>query len=271
MKLSFSTVGCPDWTFDEIFAAAKDLGYDAIEIRGMGKEIYAPNLNIFSESNISATMEKLRNAGLDISMLASNAVIGFPTIAETGKKEAFDYIDLAHKINVKFVRILISPRPESDEIDINSAASVYSEICEYAKNKGVTPLIETNGVFAESKVLAEFMQKISSDNKGVLWDINHPCRFFSESAKQTFDNIGEYVKYLHIKDSVYNPDAKKIEYRMVGHGDLPISDILKLIADNGYDGVLSLEWTKRWLPNLQEPGIVFSQYVNYMRYLLGEI
>ena len=271
MKLSFSTVGCPDWTFDEIFASAKDFGYDAIEIRGMGKEIYAPKLNIFSDSNINSTMQKLKNASLDISMLASNAVIGFPTIAETGKKEAFDYIDLAQKINAPFVRILISPRPEADEVDINSAVLVYSEICEYAKNKGVTPLIETNGIFAESKVLAEFMQKISGNNKGVLWDINHPCRFFGETAKQTFDNIGGYVKYLHIKDSVFNPDTKKIEYRMVGHGDLPINDILKLISDNGYNGVLSLEWTKRWQPDLQEPGIVFSQYVNYMRYLIEEL
>jgi len=271
MKLAFSTVGCPDWTFDEIFAAAKDFGYDAIEIRGMGKEIYAPNINIFNDSNIDATTEKFKSANLNISMLASNAVIGFPTIAETGKKEAFDYIDLANKLNVEFVRILISPNPEVDKADINSAVPVYSEICEYAKTKGVTPLIETNGIFAESKILSEFMQKVSSDNKGVLWDINHPCRFFNETAKQTFDNIGEYVKYLHIKDSVFNSDTNKIEYRMVGYGDLPIYDIIKLIADNGYDGVLSLEWTKRWQPDLQEPGIVFSQYVNYMRYLIGEI
>ena len=273
MKLSFSTVGCPDWTFDEIFAAAKDLGYDAIEIRGMGKEIHAPSLNIFGESNIGATMQKLKNANLDISMFASNAVIGFPDSAEAGKKEAFEYIDLANKTGVKFVRILISPRPESDDADINAAAVSYSEICEYAKNKGVTPLVETNGIFAESKVLAEFMQKISvpDENKGVLWDINHPCRYFGETAKQTFENIGGYVKYLHIKDSVINPETKKIEYRMPGHGDLPVYDILKLMQSINYNGVLSLEWTKRWQPELQEPGIVFSYYVNYMKYLIREL
>jgi len=271
MKLAFSTVGCPDWSFDEIFAAAKDFGYDAIEIRGMGKEIYAPKLNIFSDSNIGPTMEKLRSSGLDISMLASNSVIGFPTIAETGKREAFDYIDLANESGIKFVRILISPRPEADEIDADVAIPVYSEICEYAENKGVTPLIETNGIFADSKVLAGFMEKIPVGNKGVLWDINHPRRFFNETAKQTFGNIGEYVKYLHIKDSVLNPETNKIEYRMVGHGDLPIEDILKLVAGNGYDGFLSLEWTKRWVPDLQEPGIVFSQYANYMKYLIGEL
>ena len=204
-------------------------------------------------------------------MFASNAVIGFPTIAETGKEEAFDYIDLASKTGVKFVRILISPRPEADEVVLNSAVSVYTEICEYAKNKGVTPLIETNGIFAESKVLAEFMEKITSDNKGVLWDINHPCRFFNETAQQTFDNIGKYVKYLHLKDSVFNSDTGKIEYRPVGYGDLPIYDIIKLLANSGYDGVLSLEWTKRWCRELEDADVVFGQYVSYMQYLLGEL
>lgn len=269
MKLAFSTVGCPDWSFDEIFAAAKDFGYDAIEIRGIGNEIYAPKLNIFSGQNIKATAKKLKDAGLFVSMLASNAVIGIPEAAQAGKNEAFEYIDLAAGFRVPFVRIMISPRPKAEETDTGCAVSVYSEICAYAKEKNVTPLIETNGIFAESEVLAGFMERIPGENKGVLWDINHPCRFFCESAKQVFGNIGKYVKYLHIKDSVMDPKTKKLEYRMVGHGDLPISDILKLMAESGYEGVLSLEWTKRWLPELQEPGIVFSQYVNYMRYLIG--
>ena len=271
MKLAFSTVGCPDWTFEEIFASAKDFGYDAIEITGIGNEIYAPKLKIFSDSNITSTVEKLKNSGLTISMFASNAVIGSPEATQEAKKEAFDYIDLAYKANAPFVRILISPRPEADKIDTYSAVSAYSEICDYAKNKKITPLIETNGVFADSKILAEFMGKIECENKGVLWDINHPCRFFGEKPEYTFGNIGKYVKYMHIKDSVYNTNAKKIEYRMVGHGDLPIFDIVKLVSANGYDGVLSLEWTKRWQPELQEPGIVFSHYVNYMQSLLGEI
>ena len=271
MKLAFSTVGCPDWSFEEIFAAAKDFGYDAVEIRGMGKEIYAPKLPIFNDANIEATAKKFKDAGLFVSMLASNAVIGLPDLAKAAKKEAFEYIELASRLKVPFVRLMISPRPEADEIDIDCAVSVYSEICEYAKDKGVTPLIETNGIFAESAVLAAFMRQIPSENKGVLWDINHPCRFFGEGANRVFDNIGGLVKYLHIKDSIIDPNTKKLEYRMVGHGDLPISEILQLLAQSGYDGVLSLEWTKRWQPELQEPGIVFSQYVNYMRYLIEKL
>ena len=270
MKLAFSTVGCPDWSFDEIFAAAKDLGYDAIEIRGIGSEIYAPKLKIFGDLQIGSTMAKLRGAKLPVSMLASNAVIGVPELAKEGFNEALEYIDLAKKINTPFVRLLISPQPFPEKADLDLAVSVYSELCGQGEKSGVMPVVETNGIFADSKVLAGFMKKIKSENKGVLWDINHPVRYFGEKAEETFGNIGEYVKYLHIKDSVTDPKTKKTEYKMPGHGDLPVFEILKLMANAGYDGVLSLEWTKRWQPELLEPGIVFCNYVNYMRELIRD-
>ena len=41
MKLAFSTLGCPEWSWVDIQAMARDLGFDGIEIRGLGQEIQA--------------------------------------------------------------------------------------------------------------------------------------------------------------------------------------------------------------------------------------
>ena len=38
MNLSFSTLGCPNWTWREIIAAAVDLRYNGIELRGIGED-----------------------------------------------------------------------------------------------------------------------------------------------------------------------------------------------------------------------------------------
>lgn len=35
MKIAFPTLGCPDWNWEDIMVAAKDLGYDGIELRGI--------------------------------------------------------------------------------------------------------------------------------------------------------------------------------------------------------------------------------------------
>ncbi len=39
----------------------------------------------------------------------------------------------------------------------------------------------------------------------------------------------------------------------------------------GYVGYVSLEWVKRWNPDLQEPGVVFSHFVSYMGYLIRSL
>ena len=54
--LSFSTLGCPGWTFTQIvdFAAANQ--YDGIEMRGRLKQLYLPNCLEFSNAvNIKIT------------------------------------------------------------------------------------------------------------------------------------------------------------------------------------------------------------------------
>ena len=38
-----------------------------------------------------------------------------------------------------------------------------------------------------------------------------------------------------------------------------------MLKDGGYDGFYSLEWVKRWDTTLEEPGIVFAHFANYMR------
>ena len=59
MKLAFSTLGCPNWRWREIYAAAKDLSIDGIEIRGIENEIYAPRVRIFDDQHREGTLKQL--------------------------------------------------------------------------------------------------------------------------------------------------------------------------------------------------------------------
>ena len=77
------------------------------------------------------------------------------------------------------------------------------------------------------------------------------------------------MRYTHIKDSVGSDG--EVTYRMMGYGDVPIFDTLKLLKEHGFSGYVSLEWVKRWCPDLQEPGIVFSHFASYMQYLMRQL
>lgn len=267
MKLAFSTLGCPDWSWSDIYATAKDLQFDGIELRGIANELCIPKVKRFSKEKIDETITMLKQGNIEISMLTTGIAVGtdYPNALE----EAKEYMDLAQKLSCKYVRIMITSNPQPEDCNMEQAVTLYNQMCVYGEEKGVTPLMETNGVLACSQTMKEFMSKVESKNKGVLWDIHHPYRYYNESVYDTYRTLGKLIRYVHVKDSVKIND--KVMYRMMGYGDLPIFDAMKLLKENKYDSYVSLEWVKRWNPDLEEPGIVFAHFKSYMTFLLSRI
>jgi hypothetical protein len=50
MKISFSTLACPEYSWSDIYSMAKDIGFNGIEIRGLGNDIFAVNAQPFSDN-----------------------------------------------------------------------------------------------------------------------------------------------------------------------------------------------------------------------------
>jgi fatty-acyl-CoA synthase len=271
IKLSFSTLGCPDWGWRDIYSTAADLGYDGIEVRGVADEMYAPKIDVFSPDKIEATKSKLAEAGLSIPILTSGAyIIGNPDIA-AAEFEIKDYAMLAKKLSTPLVRILgeATPDPEVSCPDIDEAAARYKSLCRFAAEYGVTLCIETNGCFGDTAALRRFMEKTDEPNAGVIWDIHHPYRFFGESPDKTLENIGGYIRHVHFKDSVRGSNGK-ITYMLTGYGDMPVERCVRLLRDRNFDGFISYEWVKRWSRELAEPGVAFYQYIDVMRDYLNK-
>lgn len=269
MKLSFSTLGCPDWTFPEIFAVASDLHYDGIEIRGIADEIYAPRVTAFKKENIPSLKAKLNSAGLSIPILTTGAyLVGTGHEAED---EVMDYVMLAQALGVPYVRVLgeMTPEPSASDVDIDEIKRRYEALCRAAEPYGVTLLIETNGCLANSSTMRKLMENVDAQNKGVLWDLNHPVRFYSENPQKTAENIGRYTKHVHVKDSVAGDDGS-IKYVLTGFGSLPITECINELDKLGYEGFLSYEWVKRWARDLADPAIAFYQYVEYMKGIINK-
>ena len=145
---------------------------------------------------------------------------------------------------------------------------------ECAKDTGVTLLIETNGVYSDTKRLKKLLDRVNMREVAALWDIHHPYRFANESPEETVANLGSYIKYVHVKDSVMTvgDDGKPvIKYKMMGYGDMPIPEMLRALRSIGYEGYISLEWVKRWAREIEDCGIVFPQFASYMREHIDEV
>ncbi len=257
MKLSFSTLGCPNWALSEILSAAKDLGFQGIELRGLGQDIRLHSAPAFQPSNLEHIKSELASKNLAIPCIA--------TECELQKQDPnmvinlMRYIVLAEKLNCPYLRVLGDTNPwPGENVDISLVEHQLALLAAEAKDFGVTLLLESNGVFADTARLRQVLEEVDSPHVGALWDINHPVRYFNESPKTTYENIGKYIRHVHVKDSVQEGDM--VKYKMMGHGDLPITEAFGLLKANDYSGYLSLEWTKRWNSELEEPGIVFSHF-----------
>ena len=269
MKLSFSTLGCPDFSWADIYSLAKDFGFSGIEMRGLGGDIFSVHASPFKPENLSSTISLLRRLKLEICCLSSGCALRFPEKHEETMAEICEYIALAEKLGTPYIRILgdltAAPTTDFDDENVIRPMKLLAPVAEKA---GVTLLIETNGVYSDTSRLADVLARIGSDNVAALWDLNHPYRFAGESAETTIKNLGAYIKYTHIKDSVMTEDG--IKYCLIGEGDLPIDKFMGALRSVNYEGYVSLEWLKQYSPELSDAGVVFPHYAHYMSQYMGQ-
>ena len=95
MKISFSTLACPDYSWTEIYTMAKDLGFDGIEVRGLGEDIFAVNARPFTDARLPQTVEKLRSLNLEIPCLASGCSLKSKKDFDKNISEITQYVVLA--------------------------------------------------------------------------------------------------------------------------------------------------------------------------------
>src|ERR1043166_10207761 len=79
LKLSFSTLGCPDWPFEKIVSFAAANNYDGIEFRGIQRELDLTKTAAFSDDQkIQASLKLLKDKNLKVVDLGSSTTLHLP-------------------------------------------------------------------------------------------------------------------------------------------------------------------------------------------------
>lgn len=268
MKLAFSTLGCPDFSWSDIYSMAKDFGFDGIEMRGMGSDIFSIRAQPFRNDQIDKTIANLKRMRLEIPCLSSGCVLKDEANWPETKAEIEEYILLAEKLGAKYIRLLGDRHADAEgEVDDEVVLRALKEVCPFAEAHGVILLVETNGVYADTNRLRNLLVRVESDCVAALWDLHHPYRFAGEKPETTIQNLGVYIKYIHIKDSVV--ENGQVKYKIMGEGNLPVDSMIRALRSVNYEGYISLEWVKYAAPDLQSAGIVFPHFANYMEQFMG--
>ncbi|MBE1445297.1 MULTISPECIES: sugar phosphate isomerase/epimerase family protein [unclassified Paenibacillus] len=265
MKIAYTTLSCPNWSWEQILNETTRLKYDGIEIRGMEGEMFLPKARPFLPENLEKTLEELHSKQIQI--------IGLNTSCQFHDLDKFDdfiaegkaHIDLAQKLGVPYIRVFGNkvPDPFQKEQIIERISRGIKELCDYGSERNVRILLETHGDFSDLDHMLPVLEKVASANLGVLWDMEHTYKRYGNTIEPFIEKIFPYIEHVHVKDT--KKVNGKFQLCFIGDGEVPIKNNIELLKKYGYTGYLSLEWEKKWHPELEEPEVVLPAFIQYIR------
>ncbi len=270
MRLSVSTLACPEWSLEQIVDACAANGIGGIEFRGLGAEIDITRSSAFL-AELPDTLALLRAKHLALPCFATSVTLVSPGPErwQDMLDEAHRYAQLAGQTSTPFIRIFGGgvPKGVAEDQALLMAQRHLRQIIKICKVHGVIPLLETHDAFATAQTVKQLLHEFDPAEVGVLWDVEHTHRR-GEAPGDTAEALGKLIRHIHIKDSVVDPSAAELKNlpRLLGEGDLPLKDIFRAINAMGYEGWLCLETEKRWHPETSPgPEESMPRFAEYLR------
>ena len=250
MRLSFSTRGWMTTPWPDLLERAEDAGLTGIEVYDLPRrEDLTARGGPFDRYSAVSTARELRERGLSIPCLDTP----FDLAGESCLGPLTELLETARAMQIPYVA---APALREDEDAVRQNLRCLLPACAAA---GVTLLLKTTGIYADTGRLRELLDEFASDQLGALWDIHHPYRDHGEDADATIRNLGAYVRHVHLRDS--DDDGS---YDILGEGTLPVGEMIQALGSIDYDGFISLEWKPEWLDGMDDAEILLPHYVNFM-------
>ncbi len=244
----------------ESVAMAKEMGFDFIEFSGLmppageGAEAYAGRL-----------AEECKRVGIRV----ASYTVGADLINGSGGDLNAEIERL--KGEVRIAEILGAPcmrhdatsgfkagypGPRGFEDALPRLIKGCRAVTEYAEDHGIRTMVENHGFFCqESGRMERLVNGVNHRNFGLLVDIgNFLC--VDEEPATAVGRLAPYAFHVHVKDfhrkpgSAPNPGegwftslgGNYLRGAIIGHGDVPVLQCLKILKRAGYDGNISIEF-----------------------------
>ena len=259
MKLSFSTKGWQRLGWQRLYELARDVKLSGMEIHDPFDPVMSDR--VLDTQNVPVSRRQLQEAGLQV------ACVDLPVDLANYTGDFLVKLDrtITAAINMRTSHIRIHTLAESENGKVPEAMiTLLAAALQKAEKANVTLLLETAGMFSDTNLLKNTLDTYASDNLAALWDMHNTYFIAGETAQKTIENLGAYVRHVHIKDAVVNGTEGSHQYCLVGSGTLPAEDMMRALRSVNYDGFVSLEWNPDWLPDIDDPEIIFSHFVHVM-------
>jgi sugar phosphate isomerase/epimerase len=260
-RVAFSTLAFPGATLASAASLGRRWGYSGIELRLIDGELIDPSMPAASRAQVKRTLAGLPVVAVDSSIRLTGDDPG---------PELRRFLELASEWESPLVRVFggalatdEAARPEQ----LRNAARVLESAVPLAERLGVAIGVETHDAFSASAVVAELLALVDPDATGsgavgAVWDSHHPHRM-GETPAEVYANLGPRILLAQVKDArrLAGGDWQLV---LLGEGEVPVREMLRLLAAGGYPHWISVEWEKRWHPEIEEPEVALPQHLELL-------
>ncbi|QAY66488.1 sugar phosphate isomerase/epimerase family protein [Paenibacillus protaetiae] len=261
MKLGISTYSLyqalskGEMTIIDVIRFAAEIGSEHLEIVPLGFPLHDnPEL-------IGAIRQEAQANGLVLSNYAVGA--NFADLDDEALEQEIARVkrevDIASALGIRLMR---HDAASSADVSLGHyiaelprLTAACRDIADYAMSKGITTSVENHGFFLQrSERVASLVQAVGRSNFRTTLDIGNFLCADEDPVLAVANNIS-IASMVHFKDfyrrpSRLNPGAgwfrtsggSWLRGAIVGHGDLDLPEIVRIVKQSGYDGYISIEF-----------------------------
>ncbi|APO43396.1 sugar phosphate isomerase [Paenibacillus xylanexedens] len=235
-----------------------DQGGEHVEIVPMGFSLI-DNPELIDEIKAAA-----KEVGIDISNYAIGANFAVQEDAEALEQEiqnVMRHVDVAAALGVKLMRhdVAFRPAPEGTvaqfEIDLPVLVKACQRIADYAAGFGITTSVENHGYYVQSSErIQRLLHETARSNFKTTLDVGNFLCVDEDPVSAVKNNI-PYASIVHAKDFYWRPSYRNpgegwfqtshgnyLRGAIVGHGDIDMPEVFRVLKKSGYDGYISVEF-----------------------------
>lgn len=170
----------------------------------------------------------------NIIVITIDSPVGKKPIPYSRKVELFEiYLKICKIFECKFLRIFSNLGEIITEDVIRKNLKMF---CEKAKKENIQLIMENErATWAESP--SDCIKLISEENNiNILFDPEN-AYFEGHDIFKSYEKSKQRITYVHIRDF----DVSSNNYAHIGKGDLEIEKLLRLLKNDDFNGILSIE------------------------------
>lgn len=214
---------------------------------------------------IEALKAKAQEVGIELSnySLPANFIQPSPEELDAEIARVKSHVDVANRLGIKYMRHDVNtfslPVEQTTiayfELHLPQMAEACRQIADYAANFGITTSVENHGHLVQNADRVQrLIAEVDRSNFKTTLDIGNFMCVDEPSLVGVMKNL-PFASLVHLKDFYFRPyDADPgegyfktvhnnfLRGAIIGQGEIPMKEVVKLVKDSGYDGYITIEF-----------------------------